>query len=160
MEYVPAKDTKEDFDGFVKLEAEFDSHYVTIGAGEQYTRIPFLEKPKGTDSKEFEYQLKKDGFFVFAKDGTEYAGYVFGYIKELDPSYKAGHVGILDSIIVAEKYRGKGISTKLRDLFFEWLHSKDIAFCQLEVKTQNTEALEIYKKWGFEIDELRMWKKF
>jgi ribosomal protein S18 acetylase RimI-like enzyme len=60
---------------------------------------------------------------------------------------------------VLTEYRGRGISTKMRDAFYKWLKEQDVHFCKLAVKVKNQEAFEIYKKWGFEVDEYRMWKK-
>jgi len=158
MEYVLAKNTEEDFQGFLKLEEEFDRHYVNLGIGEQYVRIPFEEQEQ-ISREEFADYFKNEGYFLLAKEGSEYIGYIAGGIQEMPRGYAMRKVGYLDSIIVAEKYRGQGISKQMRDLFFEWLKSKDITICQLHVKTKNTEVIDMYEKWGFEPDELRLWKK-
>jgi ribosomal protein S18 acetylase RimI-like enzyme len=157
MEYTPAQHTEEDFSGFVALEEAFDRHYVLHEIGEQYVRVPFADKPEEATRSEFDDCLK--GFFVFAKDNGEYAGYVSGFIQDQDLSYQTRRIGVLHNIIVDEKFRGQGISTKLRDVFFEWLQSEGISFCQLHVAVKNTHAIDVYKKWGFEVDELRLWKK-
>jgi GNAT superfamily N-acetyltransferase len=159
MEYILAKNNEEDFQGFLKLEEEFDRHYVNLGVGEQYVRVPFTEQTETDKKKDFSEYLTKDGFFLFAKEGDEYAGYIFGKCKDTSYSYKIRNIGYLDSTIVAEKYRGQGISTKMKDLFFDWLRSKDVTICQIHVNAKNPETLNIYKKWGFEVDELRLWKK-
>jgi ribosomal protein S18 acetylase RimI-like enzyme len=159
MEYILAKNNEEDFQGFLKLEEEFDRHYVTLGVGEQFVRVSFSEKPEEAKRMEFEKNFKSEAYFLFVKEGEEYVGYISGVIEENDQSYKARQLGIMDTIVVSEKYKGKGISNKMRDMFFEWLKSKNVNICQLHVIAKNVSALEIYKKWGFEIDELRLWKK-
>jgi ribosomal protein S18 acetylase RimI-like enzyme len=158
MEYILAKNTEEDFQGFLRLDEEWDRRYVSLGVGEQYVRVPFLEQTEAEKRADFA-NFKEDEYFIFAKDGDEYAGYLFGCLKDTSYSYKIRRVGYLDSLIVSEKYRGQGISTKMKELFFDWLRSKNITICQIHVNAKNTSALDIYKKWGFEVDELRLWRK-
>lgn len=159
MEYILAKNNEEDFQGFLKLDEEWDQYYVSLGVGEQYVRVPFKEQTEADKKNEFVEQLEKDDFFLFAKDGNKYVGYLFGECKDTSYSYKIRNVGYLDSLIVAEKYRGQGIATKMKELFFDWLRSKNVTICQIHVQAKNTETVNIYKKWGFEVDELRLWKK-
>jgi ribosomal protein S18 acetylase RimI-like enzyme len=159
MEYILAKNNEEDFQGFLKLSEEWDRRYVILCVGEQYVRVPFTEQTETDKKKEFAEQLEKEDFFLFAKEGDKYAGYLFGECKDTSYSYKIRNVGYLDSLIVAEKYRGQGVASKMKELFFEWLRSKNVTICQIHVNAKNPEALEVYKKWGFEVDELRLWKK-
>ncbi len=159
IKIVCAKNTKADFKGFLKLEKEFSEYYTALGIGKQYKRMSFKEEPLSNHKTEFAEYLKKDRFFIFAKNLDEYAGYLAGYIEKMHISYKMRRVGYLDSMIVAEKYRNQGIGKRLRDKFFHWLKSKGIAVCRLEVKAKNWQAIKLYKKWGFKVDELRLWKK-
>lgn len=57
----------------------------------------------------------------------------------------------IDYIYVLEDYRKKGIADKLIDYLF----SKYDYSCSLEVRCDNIEAINLYKKHGFEIECVR-----
>jgi len=159
MNFIKAKKTKADFQGFLELEREFSSHYDHLGVGKHYRRMNFDEEPKSNHKAEFnDYFKKENSFFVFAKEKEEHIGYVFGYIDKLHRSYKIQKIGYLDSVIVAKKHRGKKIGEQLMKEFFNWLRVKNITICQLHVKAENKEVIKLYNKLGFKIDELRLWK--
>lgn len=63
--------------------------------------------------------------------------------------------GYLGELFVLKEYRGKGISTKIKDVFLEFLKCKKIKICRIDVNPENN-AQEVYKKWGFKIDKYRM----
>lgn len=160
MEFIKAKNTKDDFRRFLELEKDFSKHYDTLGVGKQYGRMSFDEEPSSNHRKEFnEYLKKKNSLFLFAKIDGEYVGYVLGYIEKLHRSYGMKKVGYLDSVIVAEKYRGQKIGEQLISEFFKWLKAKNITVCQLHVKAENKKVIKMYEKMGFRIDELKLWKK-
>ncbi|MCX6735529.1 MAG: GNAT family N-acetyltransferase [Candidatus Parcubacteria bacterium] len=159
MEYFLAKNTEEDFQGLFKLEEESDLYHVDINEGTPFIRVPFVEQSKKDYRKDFSDNFKNNHYLLFAKDDHEYVGCISGYIEELPQAYQSRNIGYLDDIIVAKKHRGQGISSEMRDLFFEWLRSKNVSYCTLDVKIKNTDAVEIYKKWGFKTDALHMWKK-
>ena len=78
-------------------------------------------------------------------------GYLAGIIEE-DLYERFGHIG---EVFISKNFRNKGISTKLKDKFIEFLKSKKINLCRIDVN-QNNLAKEAYKKWGFKIDKYRM----
>jgi ribosomal protein S18 acetylase RimI-like enzyme len=158
MEYVLAKNTEDDFRGFIQLDEEWDRRYVSLGVGEQYIRVPFSEQTETDKRADFADHLEEGEYFIFAKDGAEYAGYLLGETKDTSYSYKIRNIGYLDSLIVSEKYRAQGVATKMKEMFFDWLRSKNITICQIHVNAKNPDALNVYKKWGFEVDEFRLWK--
>ncbi len=98
MNIVTAQNTKEDFAGFQKLEAEFDEHYTALGVGKQYVRNQVISD----DRAEFDDYLQDGMFFVFAKEGDDYAGYLAGNIKDMPRGYDMKKIGFLDSLIVAK----------------------------------------------------------
>lgn len=160
MEITQAKNSEEDFQGFLSLEKEFSELYTNLGVDRQYQRMSFDEEPASNHRKEFEEYLNTPkSFFAFAKENSLYLGYIYGYLDDANQVYKIRQVGILDTIIVTKNSQDKGVATKMRDDFFSWLKNQNISICLLHAKVENQKALEIYKSWGFEIDELRLWKK-
>lgn len=57
----------------------------------------------------------------------------------------------IDYIYVLEEYRKQGIATKLLDYLF----NKYNYTCSLEVRCDNISAIELYKKFNFEIVTVR-----
>ena len=81
----------------------------------------------------------------------EIIGFIYGniekssdYIEEYD---KTGHIGW---IYIEEAFRGKWWWKMLIDSMLNWFQSEDIHLIQLGVLTTNLEALEVYKKYGFQ----------
>lgn len=62
----------------------------------------------------------------------------------------SGLSGLIDEIVVAESYRGKGVGRKLIDAAVE--KCKLSGCCEIEVSTEltNTKARSFYKSCGFE----------
>jgi ribosomal protein S18 acetylase RimI-like enzyme len=58
----------------------------------------------------------------------------------------------LRGFYVGTKYQGQGIGKKLWRLALDFAKEKDIT---CDVYEHNTKTIEIYKKWGFEIDKAR-----
>jgi len=58
--------------------------------------------------------------------------------------------GLIDELVIAKKYRGKGIGKQLLITAIE--KCKQFGCCEVEVstETENTKAREFYKKCGFE----------
>ena len=60
----------------------------------------------------------------------------------------------LEMIIVSKNYRKKGIATKLMNFFIEnYCKTEDVIF--LEVSCENNYAINLYKKFNFEIINVR-----
>ncbi len=55
----------------------------------------------------------------------------------------------LKGFYVAIEHQGKGIGEQLWKLALDFAKDKDIV---LDIYAHNTKSIEIYKKWGFEID--------
>lgn len=122
--------------------------------------IPIKEefnKDYGISEKSKDFILKElknyvvNGAIIVALEGSESRGYLSGLIEENEYE-KTGYIG---EIFVLKDYRGMGLSTKLKDKFIEFLKSKKIEICRIEVNPNNI-AQEVYKKWGFKIDKYRM----
>ena len=58
--------------------------------------------------------------------------------------------GYLHNIAVADDYRRQGIARQLMNKCREFLQTNDVEKIFLEVRTSNTNAVNLYKKCGFE----------
>lgn len=59
------------------------------------------------------------------------------------------------NVAVLPDYRRKGIAHQLIDEMFRLSVEKGCKVCELEVNTENTPAVELYKKCGFQIAGVR-----
>jgi len=105
--------------------------------------------------QEFNEDYIDKGCIVVVIIESKIIGYLAGIIEE-DMYERFGHIG---EIFVSKKFRNKGISTKLKDRFIEYLKSKNIHLCRIDVNLDNP-AQETYKKWGFNVDKYRMSLRF
>jgi len=133
---------KEDKNLFILIKQEFNEDYGVS------------EKSKNFIIEEFEDYINK-GCIVVAIVDFKIIGYLAGIIEE-DLYERFGHIG---EVFVSKEFRNKGISTKLKDKFIEFLKSKKINLCRIDVNPDNI-AQEAYKKWGFKTDKYRMSLKF
>jgi len=133
--------TQEDFEQFLPLKEEFFKEY---GISKESKKF-ILE--------EFKEYLKH--IIIVALEDNKIIGYLCGIIEE-NLYEKFGDLG---EIFVKKEFRRKGISTKLKDKFIEFLKSKGITLCRIEVNPDNP-AQEVYRKWGFKIDKFRMSLRF
>jgi GNAT superfamily N-acetyltransferase len=85
----------------------------------------------------FEYDAKVAGYVLMAKTYSQEAGGLVLWVEE---------------IFVEESYRGKGIAKA----FFRFLldtKGDEIKRLRLEVEAENTDAVRLYKSFGFEFLE-------
>ena len=57
----------------------------------------------------------------------------------------------IDYIIVSNNYRRQGIGSKLLEYLIDYCKKKNISNITLEVNENNIPAINLYKKYGFEI---------
>lgn len=133
---------KEDINLLISIKQEFNKDY------------GISEKSEDFIKNEFEDYLNK-GCIILAIENSKIIGYLAGMIEE-DLYERSGHIG---EVFISKEFRNKGISTNLKDKFIEFLKSKKINLCRIDVNPNNP-AKEVYKKWSFKIDKYRMSLKF
>ena len=84
-------------------------------------------------------------FNFIAKENDELIGLITGHSY-----YKEVHIG---DLIVYEEYRNKHIGTKLVKTVEEYFENK--GFENINLTTYGFQALEFYKKCGFEVEYVR-----
>lgn len=86
------------------------------------------------------------------------------YVSVIDQENKVvGYAGcriLLDeaeivNICVRSDYRGLGIGSKILEYYITLWKEKNIKYAFLEVRVSNSNAINLYKKFGFEIISLR-----
>ncbi len=104
--------------------------------------------------KLFKTHFGRGKYYYGIKQEGKLVAILSGYIKPVPNT----DVGYIDNLFVSKKFQGKGYSTILKNHFFKWLKGKSIKYCQLNVYEKNP-AKNIYEKWGFSVDEVKMTKK-
>ncbi|MDT7886996.1 MAG: ribosomal protein S18-alanine N-acetyltransferase [Thermoproteota archaeon] len=94
-----------------------------------------------------ELLLSYPEFFLVA----EHKGKILGYISA---TLENDHCHIY-SIAVLPEFRNKGIATNLMKELLNKAKEKGIKKVVLEVKTNNLEAIKLYKKFNFEIKGIK-----
>ena len=84
------------------------------------------------------------GFLVATEDG-DVVGYIIFWMKE-------ENLGHIIALAIDRKYRGQHIATRLLMMAVTIFRNMGVPKITLEVKAQNTVAVNFYKKFGFEID--------
>ena len=99
--------------------------------------------------------LNKD-FFAFIEeiDDNIIAICCIQIIEYLPQCNDNGRQGYICNVYTEEKYRNKGIQTKLLKEVIKYSMDNDL--CELNLSTDNDIAISIYKKCGFEFDNWAM----
>lgn len=93
----------------------------------------------------FEKLIAADILYVF-EDNNERVG----MFKLVPQTYRAGHVAYLGSFAIDSKQAGKGLGTKMLMTIIELAKQTGIKRIELSAGVQNTNAITLYKKCGFE----------
>ncbi len=83
---------------------------------------------------------------LVARVNNELAGFIIAQI-EIDDSTLFGHI---ITINVSPNFRRKGVATEMIQDIEGILKKKDINKCHLEVREDNTSAIKLYQKCGYQ----------
>lgn len=117
-------------------------------------KLSFLENPNPDD-----VQILTNGIKEYAKQqrGFESLDFFACFIRDADNSIIGGCSGgtlygglHIDNLWVSESIRHQGWGTKLMQAALRYGNEKDCAFAT--VNTMDWEAIEFYKKLGFELE--------
>lgn len=102
--------------------------------------------------------LNKD-FFAFIEeiDDNIIAICCLQIIEYLPQCNDNGRQGYICNVYTEEKYRNKGIQTKLLEEVIRYSINNNL--CELDLSTDNDVAISLYKKFGFEFDTWAMKKE-
>lgn len=102
--------------------------------------------------------LKDKNTIVFvAKSDKQVIGYSEGTIEKA-PNYASisCKIGYIDTIIIDDKYRGKGIGKKILNELMKWFEGKKIKNIELEVNAYNKLGVDFWKNNNFFTYRLKM----
>lgn len=126
--------------------------YNFVGGETSYLSFEKDEYPMDADSLKGHIIETKEHpacIMILAMDGDEIAG--IGTISSGN-KIKARHQGEL-GIVVAKKYQGKGIGSEIIRQLIDFCKNNGITTrIQLDTRTDNELAVNLYKKFGFEIE--------
>ena len=107
-------------------------------------REVFLNDPFSMSKDSIRYHILKNRLYKIEVDGV-----IAGYILWLERKKYFR----LYSLAVSSDFQNRGLAKKLLEYSFENL-SKDNKDFSLEVKVSNESAINLYKKYGFEIKKI------
>lgn len=93
----------------------------------------------------FEKLLAADILYVFEKNNEP-----IGMFKLVPNVYRAAHVVYLGSFAIDPAFAGNGFGTKMLKCIIELAKQTGIKRIELSAGVQNTNAIALYKKCGFE----------
>ena len=99
-------------------------------------------------AKDFADLLKRD-YCVYLV--AEVEGEVVGCLGMTDIC----HEGNIDNVVVAERFRGRGIATQLMEALFTEGEKRGVEAYTLEVRVSNAAAIHLYEKMGFVSEGVR-----
>lgn len=95
-------------------------------------------------------------FLVATSDTGERLGFLY-LTTQTDFFTRERHAHISD-IVVSREGEGQGVGRALMNAAEAWAHARGSRVLTLSVFPNNTRALELYQRLGFETDSLRMLK--
>jgi len=102
---------------------------------------------------------KNNVLILVAEEKGHLIGYIWvktHFLNYLKPKKKVGYI---NELFVKKEFRGKGVSSKLMEKVLDWFKGQRIGFVSLGVFAQNSAAINLYKKFGFELFYSYMRKK-
>lgn len=85
-----------------------------------------------------------------SQDRAEPLGYAVCRLLPGGATFDLGELrGDIDSLVVTDRARGRGIGTALLDAVRAELKARGIAYCSIGVLAGNTEAAKLYERVGF-----------
>jgi len=99
------------------------------------------------------FHSQNPDLFYVAEADDKLVGFIYG--REPNPpaetlrKWKANKAGFIESLVVAEEHRRKGIATALLDKFFQACRNMGIDVVSLAVPAEEEGARKLYQKLGF-----------
>jgi len=146
----------------MQLSREFVGHGENLVETEHPHNYQFIIKRADAFEKIRDYfrrsiHSKNATIFIAEFEGT-IAGYCLITLKKTILIFKIEKMGYVSDLFVKEEFRGKEVSSKLKEEAFRWFREKGITHTSICVDPYNDQALSIYRKWGYRefMVEMRM----
>ena len=102
--------------------------------------------------------LKKRNKTILVADNGKLVGFLFVTFEKMPEIFEIKLFAVLNKLYVLPNFRGKKISSKLKNEFFMLCKKKEVGAIYLHVAVNN-KVSKIYKKWGLEDEYMMMVKK-
>jgi ribosomal protein S18 acetylase RimI-like enzyme len=109
------------------------------------------------------YERGSDFFYVAEDESRKVVGFITGYERRGLPegvlrSWGASRVGYIDLMAVDETQRRRGIGASLMKKLLEVFDTQEIDLIILDVPSTQEEAVNLYRKLGFQVRAYNMVK--
>lgn len=94
----------------------------------------------------------KDSVVFVGEINGEIVATGYALIKEGLPQFVYDKYTYLGFMYVTPKHRGKGINAKIIEAALKWSKERGIKHIRLQVYSENTSAIQAYKKLGFKTE--------
>jgi ribosomal protein S18 acetylase RimI-like enzyme len=98
----------------------------------------------------------KHGVCLVAEVNNRVVGYLIGSFYDYVPPFRPVKKTELDNMIVEDKYRGRGIGTKLVQAFLKWSRAQGAQKALVVAYASNNKAISFYHSGGFKPLELKL----
>jgi ribosomal protein S18 acetylase RimI-like enzyme len=117
---------------------------------EEFDKIINLNWTYSDGKKYFRKRItKKDGFSEVIEYKNKIIGYLCGGKRKKLPYWKKAQYAEIESFFLENKFRNKGLGSKLLRDFINWCKEKRINYTFISASAQNLPAMRLYKKFGF-----------
>jgi len=117
---------------------------------EEFDKIINLNWTYGDGKKYFRGRItKKDGFSEVIEYKNKIIGYLCGGKRKRLPFWKKAQYAEIESFFLENRFRDKGLGSRLLKDFINWCKEKRIDYAFLSASAQNLPAIRLYKKFGF-----------
>lgn len=145
MEIVIRRATRDDFSEILDLA---DQLYRTEQPFDKNIKDGYYQTETG--KKELlKNIISRKRIFLVAVVENRVVGYINGYIYDKEEVY-IEKVAYLDQISVDKNYKKQKIGTKLIDTFTKIVKSKKVEYIKLNAFENNSPAINLYHKMGFD----------
>ena len=150
-----------------RLMVELQEHFAKVDTLEE--SLPFKDQKRAHDymQKMIDDSESMDGVIYVAEEAGSVVGFVQGVVINHSPGdnvvFDTTHIprkdGWIGLLFVEPGHRGMGVGQKLMDKIKIYFENKGCNTLRLLVLSDNTHAIEIYKKYGFIKHEVEMVRK-
>lgn len=102
---------------------------------------------------------KRSEYYFLAVEHGKVMGYIELCIKKNHRMFRIRKFGYINSIVVDNKFRGRGIAKKLIGFAAKFFRQKGMKYMRLNVYFSNRDAMKVWPKTGFKKESMFMLKK-
>ena len=93
---------------------------------------------------QFNYVAEHNGRIVGILSGKLHSDYEY---------FKMNNYAELMAVYILPEYQGKGIASRLKNLFIDWLKENNVKKYVIGVLRDNRKARDVYENWGCELSD-------